>query len=382
MENIENFVYLDNAATTKPCTESIKAVNECLETKWGNPSSLHKKGIEAQLPVDNARKIIASSIGCDVSEIYFTSCATESTNLAIFGTAAALGRNKKKIVTTTIEHSSVKNCLDNLAQSGYEIVKISPDKNGIINFADIVNAVDENTCLVSIMLVNNETGYILPVKKAFTFIKKKYPSVNLHCDCVQAYMKINVRTDDIPADIMSFSAHKIHGVKGAGFIYIRKGTKIKPYLIGGGQEKGIRGGTESVPLIAGMAKAVEVLMPDIKQRFEKVTDLRSYLLQKLSSLDGIAINSDENCLPYIVNISLIGYRSEIILHYLEDKGIYISSGSACSKGAKSGVLTEFGISPERADSALRISFCAENTLSDIDRLINALSQAQKDILKK
>lgn len=374
-------IYFDNAATTKPCQEAVEAVNRGLSELWGNPSSLHSMGLDAQLAVDEARKIIADSIGCESRCIYFTSGATESSNMALKGSAMAYGKRKKRIITSSVEHSSVKESINELEKQGFEVIRISPDKNGIFNPDDFINAVDENTVLVSVMLVNNETGYILPVKKIFTAVKRKFPDIITHCDCVQGFMKIPVKTRELNADLISLSGHKIHAVKGIGALYIKKGIRLVPIINGGKQENGIRSGTESVPLIMGFGSAVKAMNPDIDKHYKQVLELKEYLCMCLSELNDITINSQSDASPYIVNISVSGIRSEIMLHWLEGYKIYVSSGSACSKGAKSGVLDEFGLSQKLADSALRISFDFSNTKDEIDKFAEVLKEGQQKILK-
>ncbi len=367
-------IYLDNAATTRPCAEAVETAVEAMTVNYGNPSSLHKAGLEAQLLVDKARKIIAGSIGADPSCVYFTSGATESNNLALRGAAGAYGRRKKKIVISAVEHASVDETASALEAQGFEVVRVSPREDGRLYAADFLNACDENTFLISMMLVNNETGYILPVKETFTAVKRKYPDIITHCDCVQGYMKLPVKVNAMCADMISLSAHKIHGVKGVGAIYIKKGVRVVPIVTGGKQEKGIRSGTESVPLIAAFGAAAEKLLPTIGERYERVGALKKYLLDRLSGIDGTAVNSPEDGSPYVVNISAEGRRSEIMLHFLESKEIYVSSGSACSKGQQSGVLGQFGIKDKRADSAIRISMTAETTEEELDRLAEAIAE--------
>lgn len=374
-------IYFDNASTTKPCKEAIEAVNRGLSELWGNPSSLHSMGVKAQLAVDESRKIIADSIGCESRCIYFTSGATESSNMALKGSAMAYGKRKRRIVTSSVEHSSVKESINELEKSGFEVVRISPDKNGIFNPDDFINAVDENTCLVSVMLVNNETGYILPVKKVFAVIKRRFPDVVTHCDCVQGFMKIPVKVRELNADLISLSGHKIHSAKGVGALYIKKGIRLIPVINGGKQENGIRSGTESVPLIMGFGASVKALNPHIEEHYRYVSELKKYLCSRLSELDYISVNSKSDASPYIVNISVSGIRSEIMLHWLESHEIYVSSGSACSKGAKSGVLDEFGLSQRLADSALRISLDFSNTKEEIDKFVDVLKEGQHKILK-
>ncbi len=345
---------------------------------FGNPSSLHRVGLDAQLAVDNARKIIADSLGTESSNIIFTSGATESNNLALRGICSAYGRKRHKIVASSVEHASVDETLSALEKSGFEIVRVSPRDDGIFYSADFVESCDENTVMITMMYVNNETGYILPVKETFSAVKRKYPDIITHSDCVQAYMKIPFRANTLNADLISLSGHKIHAVKGIGALYIKKGIRVLPIVTGGKQEKGIRSGTESVPLICSFGTAVDKYSPTIKERLDRVSVLKSHLLENISAIDGISINSVDNSSPYIVNISM-GKRSEIMLHFLESKGIYVSSGSACSKGQQSGVLSEFGISDKNADSALRISITAETTESELDEFAKVLREGIETI---
>ena len=372
-------IYLDNAATTKPCGEAVSAAVDAMTENYGNPSSLHRAGLDAQLAVDKARKAIAASIGADSSEIYFTSGATESNNLALRGISAAYGRKRRKIVISSVEHASVDETASALEKNGFEIVRISPRDDGRFYADDFISACDENTCLVSMMLVNNETGYIMPVRETFMAVKRSYPEIITHCDCVQGYMKLPIKAASLGADLISLSAHKIHGVKGVGAIYIKKGVRVIPIVTGGKQEKGIRSGTESVPLIAAFGAAVDKFRPTIAERYERVSQLKSHLLGKMGGIENVAVNSPSDGSPYVINISTVGKRSEIMLHFLESKGIYVSSGSACSKGQQSGVLGEFGISGKRADGAVRISITAQTTEEELDEFAETLAEGMTKI---
>lgn len=372
-------IYLDNAATTKPCGEAVSAAVDAMTENYGNPSSLHRAGLDAQLAVDKARKAIAASIGADSSEIYFTSGATESNNLALRGISAVYGRKRRKIVISSVEHASVDETASALEKNGFEIVRISPRDDGRFYADDFISACDENTCLVSMMLVNNETGYIMPVRETFMAVKRSYPEIITHCDCVQGYMKLPIKAASLGADLISLSAHKIHGVKGVGAIYIKKGVRVIPIVTGGKQEKGIRSGTESVPLIAAFGAAVDKFRPTIAERYERVSQLKSHLLGKMGGIENVAVNSPSDGSPYVINISAVGKRSEIMLHFLESKGIYVSSGSACSKGQQSGVLGEFGISGKRADGAVRISITAQTTEEELDEFAEALAEGMTKI---
>lgn len=372
-------IYLDNAATTKPCGEAVSAAVDAMTENYGNPSSLHRAGLDAQLAVDKARKAIAASIGADSSEIYFTSGATESNNLALRGISAAYGRKRRKIIISSVEHASVDETASALEKNGFEIVRISPRDDGRFYADDFISACDENTCLVSMMLVNNETGYIMPVRETFMAVKRSFPEIITHCDCVQGYMKLPIKAASLGADLISLSAHKIHGVKGVGAIYIKKGVRVIPIVTGGKQEKGIRSGTESVPLIAAFGAAVDKFRPTIAERYERVSQLKAHLLGKMGGIENVTVNSPSDGSPYVINISAVGKRSEIMLHFLESKWIYVSSGSACSKGQQSGVLGEFGISGKRADGAVRISITAQTTEEELDEFAEALAEGMTKI---
>lgn len=379
-KDLKSLIYLDNAATTKPCDEAKKGVMKGLEC-FGNPSSLHKAGLDAELLVSQAREVIADSIGVTPDEIYFTSGATESNNTAIFGAFKAHGKRKKRVVTTTVEHPAVRNPADELEKLGCEVVRIAPDENGEINARDIFAAVNDDTFLVSCMLVNNETGYILPVAKAFSMIKKKYPAVLTHCDCVQGFMKLPVKAKKLGADMISLSGHKVYAPKGIGALYVKKGVHIPPFMLGGGQEKGFRSGTESVPLICGFGEAVKKLAPNIEENFEKTSNLQKYFIEKCSENGEIFVNSREGGSPYVTSIAVKGLKSEVLLHYLEKREIYVSSGSACSKGKKSSVLKEFKYPEQNLDSTLRISFSIDTTKEDIDALMDGISAAQSELCR-
>ena len=374
-------IYFDNAATTKPCEESIRAVRGALQTNWYNPSSLHGLGLKAEQTVSLSREIIAKALNTDSECIYFTSGATESNNLAIFSTAKTLGRHKKKIVTTKIEHPSVLQPIRYLEENGFEIVYITPNKSGEINPADIVSAVDDNTCLVTCQLVNNETGYILPVAKAYKAIKRLYPRVITHCDCVQGFMKLNISASSLNSDLISLSGHKIYGPKGVGALYVKKGVRVLPVNHGGGQEKGVRSGTEAVPNIAGFGAAVEVFSSSIDERYEKMCELSSYLCRQTETADGITVNKFSESSPYIVSVTVDNIKSETLLHYLERREIYVSSGSACSKGKKSDVLKAFGYDDKALDSTIRLSFSHENQKYEIDEFVKQVKNAQAELIK-
>ena len=372
-------IYLDNSSTTKPCPKALEKVKKALESFWGNPSSLHLLGVEAEINVSDTRNRLANLIGCRADEVYFTSCGTESNNTAISGAALSRKKRGNRIVTTAIEHPSVLEVMKKLEGDGFEVVYLKPDINGVINPDDIKNAINKNTILVSIMLVNNEVGSIQPVSIAAEAIKASGAPALLHCDAVQAFGKIPINVKNLGVDLLSVSAHKIHGPKGIGALYIKKGVTIPPLLLGGGQEKGMRSGTESVPLIMGFGGALEEL-GNINENLKKVSALHTYAKEKLLKTGLVTINSGDG-LPYILNISVVGYRSETLLHFLESKNIFVSSGSACAKGEGSFVLKEMGLKTDRVDSALRISFSRFSKESDIDALCDVLTEAANKLKK-
>ena len=375
---MNKIVYLDNSATTKPCEKAIQNINVALIDNWGNPSSLYDFGFRAQTLVDDTRKTVAALLKCRDDEIYFVGSGTEGNNTALLGAAAARKKRGNRIVTTTIEHPSVLEAVKRLEEDGFDVVYLKPQANGVISVEDLKNAINKNTILVSIMLVNNETGAIQPVKKAAQIIKQSGAPALLHCDGVQAFGKLPINLSDLGVDLFCASGHKIHGPKGVGLLYIKKGVTIKPLLNGGGQEKNMRSGTESVPLIYGLKGAIENL-GNINENLTYAKELWSCAKDTLTQTGIIAINSSDDALPYILNISVEGYRSETLLHFLESYGVYVSSGSACAKGEGSYVLREIGLPRNRVDSALRISFSRYTTKDDIDALKTALLAATQKL---
>ena len=371
-------IYLDNSSTTKPCENAVKAAEIAMRSNWGNPSSLHSLGFHAEQTVNQARETLAKALGAKKSEIIFTSCGTESNNTAITGAVNLLKKRGNRIVTTSIEHPSVLNTVKHLAEQGFEVIYLHPDKSGVINRDDIYAAINEKTILVSMMYVNNETGYILPINECRRAIRAAGSPALLHCDAVQAFGKLPIKAESLGVDLLSVSGHKIHAPKGIGALYIKSGVHIKPLLLGGGQENGMRSGTESVPLISAFGAAVEEL-PDINKQLNDMQSLCDYAKNVLIKTGVVTVNSKEGSLPYILNISVPGFRSETLLHFLESKGIFVSSGSACSKGKGSYVLSELGLKQSLVDSALRISFSRYNTKADVDELAAALLLATKSL---
>ncbi len=374
---MEKCCYLDNSSTTELCPSAKNIMAQIMEESWGNPSSLHSLGVKSEKAITAARQSVASVLSADPSEIIFTASGTEANNMAIFGAAQKGAKRGKRVVTTAVEHPSVALCFDRLEQQGFEVIRLATDQFGIVNQQDIFNAVNSDTILVSIMLVNNELGGINPVKTAASAIKRAKAPALLHCDAVQAFGKIDVNPASLGVDLLSISAHKIHGPKGVGVLYKRKGLTIPPLMLGGGQEKNMRPGTEAVHQIAGMGAAVEELK--IKEAYQKVADINAYARERLVNEEIGEINSSPEALPYILNISIPGYRSETVMHFLELRGIYVSSGSACAKGS-SHILSAAGLSAARSDSALRISFSRYNEREDVDLLVAALKEAKELIV--
>lgn len=373
--------YLDNSATTPVCPEAVKAVNNVLTNYWGNPSSLHYGGIEAAQVLDNARHSIARTLSCDDDEIIFTSGGTESNNLAVFGAAHAYRSRGMRIIISSVEHPSVNEPVNQLEKQGYDVIRLHTDKEGRFDERQLLAAVNSATSLISIMAVNNEVGTIQAVEKIKQAVRRFNAPALIHCDAVQAFGKIPLKPSALGVDLMTVSSHKIHGPKGAGALYVRKGVKIAPHIFGGGQEQGRRPGTEPLPAIAGFAAAADAL-PDIRIQLEKTTQLRDYMFGRLSELNNIVINSPEDALPYVTNISVLGIPSEVMLNYLSEMNVYVSGGSACSKGKRSRVLSAMNLEQERINSAIRISFSRYTTKAEIDYLIEGISSAQKSIMKR
>ncbi|MCH5300172.1 MAG: cysteine desulfurase [Ruminococcus sp.] len=372
--------YLDNSATTKVSRAAAEKALELMCENYGNASSLHSLGIKAEAELENSRKIIAKALGCESDEIYFTSGGTEANNTAIFGAVKTLKRRGNKIVTSSVEHSSVLEAMKELENQGFEVIYLSPDENGVITADKIKNAVDNKTILVSIMTANNETGSINDVSKIQKIVVNNNSPALIHTDAVQAFGKINIKTKKSGVDLMTISAHKIHGPKGIGALYIKKGKRIAPLHFGGEQEKKLRPGTEALPLIGALGVAVSEL--EIEKNYEKISALNSYAKSRLSEIQGVSFNSKDDALPYIINISVKGIRSETMLHFLAQNEVYVSSGSACAKGKPSHVLNAMGIDKDTADSSIRISFSKFNTEEDVDFLVKYIKQGLETLVKK
>lgn len=372
-------IYLDNAATTKVDSAVAAVATELMCTDYGNPSSLHTKGLAAQRKIDLARQQIAAGIGCLPEEIHFTSGGTEANNLAVFGSVQALGRRGKTIVASALEHASVLEPFAQLEKQGFTVRLIPPDASGAVDSDAFVSAVDEDTILVSCMQVNSETGAIFPVQELTKRIRRKNKLARIHCDAVQAFGKIPVSVAQLGVDLLTISAHKIHAPKGCGALYIRTGCRTVPRSFGGKQERGMRAGTESVPLIGAFGYAAQTMLHALDQHFAHANILHSKFWEHAADFSGLCINSPMDGSPYIYNISLPDYHSETLLHYLAQRGIYVSSGSACTKGAASHVLTAMGLSSRQIGGALRISLSQYTTVQEIDTFFTVLRQAVQEI---
>ena len=364
--------YLDNSATTAVSAAAARKALEIMTENFGNPSSLHTLGIHAEHELEAARDSVARAIGADSGEIIFTSGGTEANNLALFGAAEAKRRTCRRVIISSTEHSSVLEAAKHLEQNGWDVVYITPCADGTISPGDVAEQVDKNTTLVSVMYVNNETGAINPVDEIFELARLKNPDIICHTDAVQAFGKLEIKAKKLGADLISVSGHKVFAPKGVGAIYIKRGVRLVSRQFGGEQEKKVRPGTEPLPLIAAFGEACAEF--DIKENYRLVKELNNYAVQRLSEIDGVLFNSPENALPYVLNITAGRVRSETMLHFLEEREVYVSSGSACAKGKPSHVLSAMGIDKKRADSALRISFSKHNTKEDIDALCEGIRE--------
>lgn len=368
--------YLDNSATTK-VEESVKNIMvKTMMEDYGNPSSLHMRGVEAENYIKEAKKIISSILKCQDKEIFFTSGGTESNNLAIIGTALANKRKGNHIITTSVEHPSVLEPMKYLEDNGFEITRLPVDGFGRISPDDLKNAIKDTTIMVSVMYVNNEVGAIEPVDEVAEIIKRSGKDIVFHVDAIQAFGKLKIYPKRQGIDLLSVSGHKIHGPKGTGFIYIKDKVKINPLMLGGGQQKGMRSGTENVPGIAGLGEACRVAYENLDEKINDLTNLKDYFIDRINEINGVKINSEKGSLgaPHIVSVSFEGIKSEVMLHALEEKNIYVSSGSACSsnKKTKESILKKMGIPEKYLDSTLRFSFSTHSTKEEADYTIETI----------
>lgn len=368
--------YFDNSATTRPYDEVIDAVVNAMKVDFGNPSSLHQKGLDAEHIIKDTQKIIAKQLKCLPEEIIFTSGGTESNNMAIIGSALAKRRKGKHIIVSSVEHASVSSVMQFLIREGYEITYIPVSSDGIVDVKAFEDAVRDDTILVSCMHINNEIGSIMPVEEIGMAVKSKNRDVYFHVDAIQSFGKIEVSPKKINADLVSVSGHKIHGPKGSGFLYMKKGLLLRPIIYGGGQQGNMRSGTENVPAIAGLGVAVEKTFDNFDDKISYIRSLRDRMIAGLTEIENVFSNSKSDFAPHIASISFTGVRAEVMLHSLEDKGIYVSSGSACSsnKSKESAVLTAIGLDKARLESTLRFSFAEENTVEEVDYAIETINE--------
>lgn len=371
--------YLDNSATTKCADEVVDIMIKLMKEDYGNPSSKHMKGVYAENYIKDAKKIIASSLKCLDKEIVFTSGGTESNNMAIIGSAMANKRKGNHLIVSSVEHSSVKEPFNYLEGQGFRVTYLPVDKDGIVSLDALKEALDEETILVSVMHVNNEIGAVEPIEEIGHIVKEYNSDIVYHVDAIQSYGKFKIVPKKYNIDLLSVSGHKIHGPKGSGFLYIKDKTRIKPIILGGGQQKGMRSGTENVPAIAGLAKAVELIYNnDFENKINHLYELKDYFISELIKIEGVTINgkTGRESAPQIVSASFAGIRAEVLLHALEDKNIYVSSGSACSsnKPGLSNTLVAIGLKPELLDCTIRFSFCYNTTKDELEYTIKVLNE--------
>lgn len=371
-------IYFDNAATTRVRPEVAELMMKVMTEDYGNPSARHVMGMKAENYIKTAREQIARTLRVDPGEIYFTSGGTESNNLALIGTALARSRRGKHIISTGIEHAAIYKPLDLLREQGFDITILPVDRQGHIDLSELSAAIRPDTILVSLMYVNNEIGSIEPIAEAGRIIKERNPECYFHTDTIQAYGKLRIRPKTEHIDMLSVSAHKIHGPKGTGFIYIDKHVRLHPLILGGGQERDMRSGTENVPGIAGMGLAAEMYYKEHEKIEAGMLSVRDRLIDRLSVMEGVKLNTEkgEGFAPHVVSASFAGVRAEVLLHALEQKGIYVSSGSACSSNhpAISGTLRSIGVDQDLLDSTLRFSFGIYSTPEEADLCADALEE--------
>ena len=370
--------YLDNSATTSCSKAATEKMVELLTQDYGNPSSMHMKGVIAEKYITEAKKKIAKTLKIEEKELVFTSGGTESNNLAIIGSALANKRAGMHVITTSIEHASVTNPFVWLSENGFEVTYLGVDQYGQIKMEELKNAIRPDTILVSIMHVNNEIGALQPIERIGKLIKEVNPKCLFHVDAIQSYGKMAIFPKKWNVDMLSVSGHKIHGPKGSGFLFIKDKTKVKPLIHGGGQQKGMRSGTENVPAIAGLAVAAEEMYQSLEENRKHLFTLRDYFIEEVEKLDGVSVNGkkDHDSAPHIVSVSIEGVRAEVILHTLEDRNIYVSAGSACAsnKPAISSTLQSIGLKKELLDSTVRFSFSIHTTKEELDYALGVMRE--------
>ena len=370
--------YLDNSATTKVCPEAAEAAMLAMTEVYGNPSSTHTKGREARQLLDKSRKQVADALGCTVQELVFTSCGSESDNWAILNGAELMRRKGMHIISSQVEHDAVRKSLDELERRGFEVTRLKPDDTGAIPVQAVMEALRPDTVLVTLMLVNNETGAVTDIGAIARAMKKAGSQALLHTDAVQAFMKLPFTVKTLGADLVSVSGHKIHAPKGIGALYIKNGVKLKPYLLGGGQENGRRAGTEAMPQIAAFGAACQTAREHLQENYERMAALRQLAIDALRQdiPELVVIGGGA---PHILSISLPGWRSEVLMNYMEAREIYVSKSSACKKGGRSHVLEAIGLAPKVIDGAIRIGLSRFTTQEDILALCAALKEARSKL---
>ena len=378
METNLTEVYLDNSATTR-CSERAKDLMvKVLMEDYGNPSSLHMKGVEAENYIKEAKKKIAKTLKVDEKEILFTSGGTESNNTALIGAALANKRAGNHIITTSIEHASVSAVTGYLEELGFRVTYLKVDADGIISLDELREAVCEDTILVSMMMVNNEIGAVEPIEEAIKVIKEKNPNTLVHVDAIQAYGKYRIFPKKLGIDMLSVSGHKIHAPKGTGFLFIKDKTKVKPLIYGGGQQKGMRSGTENVPGVAALGEAAEEIYENFEEKIDHLYQIKQRFVEGVLKIEGVFVNgkTGRDSAPQIVSVSIDGVRSEVMLHTLEDRKIYVSAGSACSsnKPAPSRTLQGIGLPKQKLESTIRISFCVNTTEEEVDYAVEKMKE--------
>ena len=365
-------IYLDNSATTKPCPQAVEAMNRCLTENWANPSALYSFGIETAKQLRTARGQVAAAMGAEPDRVFFTSGGTEADNWAVYGTVKRLGKRGRHIVTTAVEHHAILNPMQDLQAQGYEITYLQPDHEGRVSPEDLKNALRPDTILVSVMMVNNESGAVMPIAQMAKLTHRLSPNALFHTDAVQGFLKVPFQAKTLGADLISVSSHKIHGPKGAGALYISPRLKsFPPLLLGGGQENAYRSGTEGTPAIFGFAAACAAGAATFRGDISREKALLDLAIEKLCKLPGVVINGAHDA-PHILSLSIPGVPTQNTLNLLQDAGICVSAGSACAKGHRSHVLSAMGLSPGIIDGSFRVSLCRDNTEADIEALAAAV----------
>ena len=367
-------IYLDNSATTKPCAEAVEAMTKALTENWGNPSALYNFGIDTARLLRQARHSVASAMGAEPDRVFFTSGGTEADNWAVFGAAKRMGKRGKHIITTAIEHHAILNCMKELETQGFEVTYLQPDSLGRITLEDLKAALRKDTILVSIMMVNNEVGSVMPIAQMVRLTHKLCPDAIFHTDAVQGFLKVPFAAKTLGADLISVSSHKIHGPKGAGALYISPRFKsFPPLLLGGGQENGYRSGTEGVPAILGFAAACTAVSATFRSDIQREAGLIAQYAEKFAALEGVVVNGCHEA-PHVLSLAVPGVPVQNTINILQDHGICVSAGSACAKGHRSHVLSAMNLAPEIIDSAFRISLCRDTTEEELETLYRVLKE--------